>query len=169
MIKKTLLGLAQSNDADSDDDGDMGAPDPEAYKSHGGSILDVLDDMKDKAEGQLTELRKAEMNDKHNYDLLKQSLTDSIAADSKEMQEAKTAKSSAEENKAVAEGDLAVMKKDLADAEEVLAGMSESCMQTATDHEASVKGRAEELAVLAKAKTIIQQSASGAESQTYTL
>lgn len=165
--QKTLLGLAQSNDGDSDDDSDMGAPDPEAYKSHGGSILDVLDDMKDKAEAQLTELRKAEMNAKHNYDLLKQSLTDSIAADSSEMQEAKTAKSNAAENKAVAEGDLAVTKKDLAEAEQVLAGMSQSCMQTAVDHEASVKGRAEELAVLGKAKTIIQQSASGAEAKTY--
>jgi hypothetical protein len=168
--QKTLLGLAQSNsDSDSDDDSDMGmgAPDPEAYKSHGGSILDVLEDMKEKAEGQLTELRKAEMNAKHNYDLLKQSLEDSVAADSSEMQEAKTAKSNANEEKAVAEGDLAVTKKDLADAEEVLAGMSQSCMQTATDHEASVKGRAEELAVLGKAKTVIQQSASGASAQTY--
>merc|ERR1719240_686273 len=116
--------------------------------------------MKEKAEGQLTELRKAEMNAKHNYDLLKQSLTDSVAADSSEMQEAKTAKSNAEESKAVAE-------RDLADAEEVLAVMSQSCMQTATDHEASVKGRAEELAVLAKAKTTIQTMSSGAEAKTY--
>jgi hypothetical protein len=165
--KKTLLGLAQSNDADSDDDSEMGAPDPEAYKSHGGSILDVLDDMKEKAEGQLTELRKAEMNAKHNYEMLEQSLTDSVSADTKEMQGAKTAKSNAEENKAVAEGDLAVTKKDLADAEDVLGGMSQSCMQTATDHEASVKGRAEELAVLAKAKQTIQQTTSGAGAQTY--
>merc|ERR1719313_2405928 len=121
--------------------------------------------MKEKAEGQLTELRKAEMNAKHNYEMLEQSLTDSISADTSEMNEAKTAKSNAAENKAVAEGDLAVTKKDLADAEEVLAGMSQSCMQTATDHEASVKGRAEELAVLGKAKTVIQQSASGASAQ----
>merc|ERR1719281_509389 len=145
----------------------MGAPDPDAYKSHGGSILDVLDDMKDKAEAQLTELRKAEMNAKHNYDMLKQLLTDSIAADSSEMQEAKTAKSNAAENKAVAEGDLAVTKKDLADAEEVLAGMSQSCMDTATDHEASVTGRAEELKALAEAKKIISSMTSGAEAKTY--
>merc|ERR1712078_939578 len=135
------MALAQSNaddgDGESDDAAALGAPDPEAYKSHSGSILDVLEDMKEKAEGQLTELRKAEMNAKHNYDLLKQSLTDSVAADTSEMQEAKTAKSNAAENKAVAEGDLAVTKKDLADAEEVLGGMSQSCMQTATDHEAS--------------------------------
>ena len=30
------------------------------YKSHSGGILDVLEDMKEKAEGQLSELRKAE-------------------------------------------------------------------------------------------------------------
>jgi len=169
--RKTLLGLAQSNSDDSDDDSDadMGAPDPDAYKSHGGSILDVLDDMKEKAEGQLTELRKAEMNAKHNYELLKQSLTDSIAADTSEKKEQTAAKAEASENKAIAEGDLAVTKKDLADAQDVLANMEQSCMSTATDHEASVKGRKEELAALAKAKKIIQQTASGASEQTYSL
>jgi len=164
--KQTLLGLAQSSDADGDDDM-MGAPDPTAYKSHGSGIMDVLEDMKEKAEGELSELRKAEMNNKHNYELLAQSLTDSIAADQKDKTETEAAKSSATENKAIAEGDLAVTKKDLADAEEVLAGMSNSCMQTATDHEASVKGRAEELEALAKAKKIISETSSGAESKTY--
>merc|ERR1719217_925791 len=112
--KQTLLGLAQSSDADGDDLGDMGAPDPTAYKSHGGGILDVLEDMKEKAEVQLAELRKAEMNNKHNYDMLKQSLTDSMAVDGKDKKDTEAAKAAAIENKAIAEGDLAVTKKDLA-------------------------------------------------------
>merc|ERR1719217_1301278 len=41
------------------------------------------------------------------------------------------------------------------------------CMEKATDHEITVKGRAEELAALAKAKKIIQQMTAGAVSQTY--
>merc|ERR1719156_513793 len=108
--QQTLVGLVQNNAADSDghDDSDLGAPDPTAYKSHSGSILDVLEDMKEKAESQLNELRKAEMNAKHNYEMLKQSLTDQMSADNTEMAEAKASKSAAIETKAVAEGDLAV-------------------------------------------------------------
>jgi len=165
--KQTLLGLAQSSDSDGDDDSDMGAPDPTAYKSHGGGIMDVLEDMKEKAEGQLSELRKAEMNSKHNYDMLKQSLTDSIAVDQKDKKGTEAALSAATENKAVAEGDLAVTQKDLAEAEQVLGGMSQSCMTTATDHEASVKGRDEELAAIAGAKKAIADMTSGAEGKTY--
>jgi hypothetical protein len=125
--QKNLAALVQSQQGAESDDEELGAPAAAVYKTHSSSIFDVLEDMKEKAEGQLTELRKAEMNAKHNYDMLKQSLTDSMAADSKEMQETKSAKSNAEENKAVAEGDLAVTKKDLADAQAVLAGMSQSC------------------------------------------
>jgi hypothetical protein len=46
--------------------------------------------------------------------MLKQSLEDSIAADTKDMDEEKAAKAGAEEKKAVAEGDLASTTKDLA-------------------------------------------------------
>jgi len=166
--QKTLVGLVQSNaaDADSDDDAELGAPDPDAYKSHSGSILDVLEDMKEKAETQLNELRKAEMNAKHNYEMLKQSLTDQMAADNKEMADSKGAKAAAEETKAVAEGDLSVTEKDLKDAETVLGSMHEDCMQTAQDHEASVKGRAEELDALAQAKKILADIG-GATEKTY--
>merc|ERR1719335_1293274 len=166
--QKTLVSMVQNDadDGDGDDDSDLGAPDPTAYKSHSGSILDVLEDMKEKAETQLNELRKAEMNAKHNYEMLKQSLTDQMAADNKEMADSKAAKAAAQETKAVAEGDLAVTQKDLMDAEKVLGGMHENCMQTAQDHEASVKGRAEELEALAKAKKILADIG-GATERTY--
>merc|ERR1719379_287681 len=131
-----------------------------------GSILDVMEDMKEKAETQLNELRKAEMTAKHNYEMLKQSLTDQMAADNKEMADSKATKAAAQETKAVAEGDLAVTEKDLKDAETVLGGMHENCMQTAQDHEATVKSRAEELEALAQAKKILSDIG-GATEKTY--
>jgi len=42
-------------------------------------------------------------------------------------------------------------------------------MTTASDHEATVKGRAEELAALAKAKEILAGTSAGAAEQTYSL
>jgi len=163
--KQKLAALMQSRD--NDDDAELGAPAPDAYKSHSGGILDVLGDMKEKAESQLSEARKAEMNSKHNFDMMKQSLVDAIAAAEKELAEAKAAKFEAEGTKATAEGDLTMTAKDLADAEAALATVGSDCMTSASDHEVSVNGRKEELAALAKAKKIIQSSTGGAEKQTY--
>merc|ERR1719440_1020050 len=88
--KKKLVALAQSqSDSDSDDEDDApGAPDAEAYKSHSGSIIDVLEDMREKAQGQLAEARHEETTAKHNFAMLKQSLEDQIDADTKEMGQA---------------------------------------------------------------------------------
>jgi len=164
---KKLIALVQNKDKDTDDEDELGAPAPDAYKSHSGGIIDVLEDMKEKAEAQLSEARKAEMNNKHNFDMMKQSLVDAIAAANHELAEAKAAQSEAGATKATAEGDLSMTVKDLADASAALETVGTDCMSSATDHETSVKGRTEELAALAKAKKIIQTTTSGAEAQTY--
>jgi len=165
--KTKLLALVQNRQKDEDDDSDFGAPAPDAYKSHSSSIIDVLEDMKDKAETELSELRKAEVNAQHNYDMLKQALTDEIAAANHEKTEAEMMKTENEGARATAEGDLAQTVKDLADAQNVLATLSGDCMTTAQDHEVSMKGRAEELKALAEAKKIIQSTTAGAGGQTY--
>jgi chromosome segregation ATPase len=167
--KQKLYALAQTHE-DSDDDGeDMGAPDPEAYKSHSSSIIDVLEDMREKAQGQLNEARKEEGAAKHNFAMLKQSLDDQIAADSKELAEAKASKAAAQETKAVAEGDLSVTQKGLADDEESLENLESDCKSKEDDHETSTKGRAEELKALAEAKAIISKATGGAAGRVYFL
>jgi len=129
--------------------------------------VDVLNDMKEKAEGELSELRKAEMNTKHNYDMLKQSLTDSIKAATHEMDESKQDMAEAQEIKATSEGDLEITSKELAAAQEALDAIHADCMEKAADHEITVKGRKEELAALGKAKKTLQQMTSGAVGQSY--
>ena len=54
----------------------LGAPDPAAYESKSGSFIDVLEELKEKAETQLAELRKAEVAAQHNFDMAKPSLED---------------------------------------------------------------------------------------------
>merc|ERR1712224_734530 len=123
--------------------------------------------MGDKAESELDELRKAEGNAKHNFNMLKQSLEDQISADSTDLDQEKDAKATSEGTKATAEGDLAITNKDLAAAQAELAECSSSCMPVAADHEATVAARAEELAVIAKAKKILEEATGGAVSQSY--
>merc|ERR1712079_146372 len=163
--RQRLLALAQTDQSDEE----FGAPAAAAYKSQSGGIIEVLEDMKEKAESQLAELRKAEETAKHNYEMLKQSLEAQIAADKKDMKEEKVGKAEAEEAKAEAEGDLEMTTKELANAEETLATSRSTCMKVGADHEMTVKAREEELKVIAEAKKILVETTSGGVDQTYSL
>jgi len=163
--RQRLLALAQTDQGDEE----FGAPAAAAYKSQSGGIIEVLEDMKEKAESQLAELRKAEEAAKHNYQMLKQSLEAQIAADTKDMKEEKAGKAEAEEAKAEAEGDLEMNTKELANAEETLVTSRSTCMKVGADHEMTVAARAEELKVIAEAKKILVETTSGGVDQTYSL
>jgi len=165
--QRTLLAFVQSQQSAEADDEDLGAPAPAAYKTHSRDIVDLLEDLKEKAEVQLSELRKAEVSAKHNYEILKQSLEDQVAADTKELEEEKTAKAAVEAVKKTAEGDLMSTVKDLANAKETLESTKTKCTTVSADHEASAQGRTEELAAIAKAKEILSTTTSGAAKQTY--
>merc|ERR1719161_2712991 len=96
-----------------------------------------------------------------------QSLEDQIKNAGKNMDDAKKRKAAAEEEKATAEGDLAVVEKDLAEDIQYLADVHHDCMTKATDFEASMKSRDEELEALATGKKIIVEKVAGNTGATY--
>jgi len=165
--KKALVAFVQGQQ--SADDEDTGAPDPAAYRSHSTGIVDVLENLKAKAEEQLADLRKAESNAKQNYALLRQSLEDQAAYDTKEMNEEKAFKSETDEGKATASGELKATATLLADTQASLSSVQAGCMQLASDHDASVASRTAELKTLAEATKILTETSSGAVDQTYSL
>merc|ERR1719393_1151226 len=165
QAKLTALVQQQSGS----DDEELAAPAAAVYKTHSSSIFDVLGDMKEKAEGQLDELRKAESTAQHNYNMLKQSLEDEMENDTKDMDEEKSLKAASEEQQATAEGDLAETVKELAKDRESLKTATTTCMSVAADHEATVKSRTEELNAIATAEKILKESTGGAVEQSYSL
>merc|ERR1719160_1274578 len=112
---------------------------------------------------------KAEMNAKHSFEMLKQSLENTLAQDNKELAESKSVKAAAEEAKAIAEGDLSMAEKELAEDKKYLSELSTDCQQKAADWETSTKSRAEELQALAEAKKIIMETTGGASDKAYGL
>merc|ERR1719497_227127 len=164
--KQKLVALVQSQNSDEQE---PGAPEAAVYKSHSSGIVDVLEDMKEKAESSLSDLRKEETNSKHNFGMLKQSLEDQMSADTKDMEDEKAAKAEAAEGKATAEGDLGETVKLLKNTKDELATASSTCMQVAADHEATVKSRNEELKAIATATKILKETTAGAASQTYSM
>ncbi|CAK0808981.1 unnamed protein product, partial [Prorocentrum cordatum] len=167
--KQKLTALVQAGQSSDSDEDPMGAPAATVYKTHSSDILDLLEDLKEKAEEDLAALRKAETNTKQNFEMLEQSLTDANDNDNKDMVDEKAAKSAAEEEKAADTKDLEMTIKALTDANSVLESIKSDCMQVAADHEVTVAGRNAELKAIADAKKILEDTTSGAVAQSYSL
>merc|ERR1719393_898777 len=144
-----------------------GAPDPAAYKSKSGGIVSVLEDMLEKAKGELAAAQKAEMNAKFDYDMLEQKLEDMMANGNKGMDETKKAKAAAEEAKAIAQGELDTASKTLADSESHLKDLQNECMAKAEEYETSQHSRSEELTALDTAKKVLLEKTGGAAEREY--
>merc|ERR1719359_524238 len=58
--KQKLAALIQSHQESDEDDSELGAPAAANYEKKSGDIVSILEDMKEKAETQMSDLRKAE-------------------------------------------------------------------------------------------------------------
>jgi len=161
--KSKLLALVQAQQGDEE----MAAPASEVYSSKSGGILDMLADMKEKAENQLSDTRKGEQQARYVFNELVAALKAQREADEKDKANEEQDKAEATEDKAEAEEDLAGNTKVLDVHTDAYRKTKAQCMQTANDHEASQKSRKEELKVIAEATKILQEQASGAGARTY--
>jgi chromosome segregation ATPase len=164
-----LTALVQSQQESSNDDTDEGpgAPAAAVYEGHSDGIIGTLEGLTEKAESQLDKARKTETTSLHNFELLKQSLTDEMKFAGNDMDKAKKDLAESQEKKAVAEGDLDVTSKDLAEDIQTKATLHQDCMTAAEDFELATKSRGEELKALATAKKVIKETTGGAAGQTY--
>jgi len=157
----------QSEDEDSDSDSELGAPAAKVYEGHSDGIIGVLEGLLEKAQSQLDKARKTEQTAQHNYDMLKQSLTDEMKFAQQDMDKAKQSLAAAKESKSTAEGDLSTTSADLDADRKAKEELHHDCMSAAQEFETGVKSRGEELAALAKAKKVIQETTGGAADQSY--
>merc|ERR1719460_1977059 len=174
MVKASSISSADAQTLNSfvqttndDDDDETGAPDAAVYENHSGGIIDTLNGLLEKAETQLNTATGTETANKNNYEQLKQSLTDEIKYANKDKDDATKNLDVSAEKKAAAEGDLEVTTKDLNEDLKDLAGLHAECMSKASDFEAEVTSRGEELKALAMAKKAVVENTAGAGGQTY--
>jgi len=159
----SLTALVQTEDTDSS----MGAPAAAVYEGQSGGIIATLEGLSAKAEGQLDKARKAETTSIQNFQMLKQSLTDSVANAEKDMAKAKKNLAASQEGKATAQGGLAATSKDLAEDIATKGTLHQECMNSAEEFELATKSRGEELNALATAKKVIKEATGGAAGQSY--
>jgi hypothetical protein len=165
--KLTALIQSEQDSSNGDSDLDVGAPAAAVYEGHSDGIIGTLESLTEKAEAQLEKARKTETTSLHNYEMLKQSLTDEIEFAEKDMSAAKKGLAESQEAKATAEGDLDVTSKDLAEDISTKSTLHQDCMTAADEFETAVKSRGEELKALATAKKAISENTAGAAEQTY--
>jgi hypothetical protein len=157
--ESALAALVQSQD---DSEEGLGAPKGAAYAAQSGGVMGLLEDLKEKAEGQLADLRKAEMQSRNSYALLKQSLEDQMKADTQELGDDKSDKAEAEEGKAESEGSLEGEKKEFSTMSDKKNQLAVTCQRNAADHAANVAARKDELKVLDQAEKILKETTGGA-------
>merc|ERR1719478_531630 len=126
-----------------------------AYESKSGGIIQTVKDMQAKAEGELSDLRKKEMADAHEFKMLEQSLSGEISHSKDKLSAATKAKAAAEETQSTSEGDLVATKKTKAADEEYSTTLKTEC-ETASkewaDRQESAKA---EMAAIDKASEIL--------------
>jgi len=153
-----LTAFVQNAQKETEDDDDAGAPAGAVYQSQSGNVVDVIQDLLEKAEDQLADTRKTETTNQHNFNMLKQSLEDEVRFGNKDLDEAKKGIATSSEKKATAEGDLQVTKKDLAEDIKAKSTLHHDCMTKAQNFASETRSRGEELKALAQAKKIIKEA-----------
>jgi len=156
--KAVVQSLLQSQSTEDDEDLSL---QPQAtaaaFTSQGGGILDTIKDMREKAEGTLSDARSEEMKAQHAYEMLKSSLEQELKTMKKRMSAATAEKAGTEKTMSDASEELATTEKTLAADEAYLAELKASCAKKAEEWEQRQKQAGEEMGAIAKAKEILSE------------
>jgi len=132
-----------------------GPPKANAYESQTGGVVAILEKLKLKFEDQKTTLEKEEASMKANFELLKQSLTDTLN-DGKDTVSDKTgAKAKRMAIAASTKGDLEVTKKEKAADEKKLSDLNVECDAKSEEYDKNQVTRADEIKALGVAVGIL--------------
>jgi len=130
-------------------------PEPAAFESQSGGVVDMMKDLEDKLVAQKGDLETEELQANHAYSMLAQGLDQQIKKATEEQSEKSSTKKQKESASAAAKGDLADTTTTKAEDEKYAADLTAICEQKSSDFEARQKMRQEELNAIDKAKEII--------------
>jgi len=141
-----------SQDASKED----GAPAKPVYQTKSGSILDLLEKMEQEVQESQAKTRKTESTEKHNSEMLQGRLHDRLATQNKELEVQKKELASSKEFGATSKAKLDQAVKGLEEDKKFLKKLQQGCMERASEFEASMKTRNDELTALGSAKKTVQ-------------
>jgi hypothetical protein len=76
---KALAAMLQFNSGLGDVGVDVTAPEANAFETQSGGVVDMIEKLQEKMEDEKADLERAEMNEKHSFQMMTQSLTDQLS------------------------------------------------------------------------------------------
>jgi len=155
-LKSFLQATAKAKEGE-DDDLSLTQPQAKqiAYESSSGGIVKTVEEMQGKAEDTLSDLRKKEMSDTHNFAMVESGLNDEIKHGNQKLATATSGKSANEESMAESTGKLGDTQKSKAADESYAATLKGECDSKANDWADRQKSAKDEMGAIAKAKEIL--------------
>lgn len=129
-------------------------------------IIETIEDMEDKAQATLSDVRKAEMKAAHTFAMLKAGTENELRALKKEMAEATQKKQLTSQELAQAEKDMAMEKETIATEGKYLSDLKHECQEKAAAFEIEMNDGKAELAALTKASDILNKKFAFAQQNT---
>eukprot|EP00933_Yihiella_yeosuensis_P031047 TRINITY_DN245_c0_g1_i2.p1 TRINITY_DN245_c0_g1~~TRINITY_DN245_c0_g1_i2.p1 ORF type:complete len:677 (-),score=258.34 TRINITY_DN245_c0_g1_i2:116-2146(-) len=139
----------------------------EPYEKKAGGVIEMIEDLYDKAKEELASLRKKEQTAVNNYEMLSQSLSNEIKFAKKEVEKAQADQKDENKSKLDGERDLKGTLETLAKDSFELKDLTQDCRRKAEDYEAEKKDREEEVKAVETAKEALTSKAMGASGQQY--
>lgn len=125
------------------------------YESHSGGILDTFTDMGEKAQGQLSDLRKQEMEAQFSFQMVKQGLADETKLLKQQLSDNTQGKAASLEAVGKAKGELGYTAKTKEADEARLQGQTQECQSKTEEWGRRQKKAGDEMGVIDKAKEIL--------------
>jgi len=138
---------------------DVSAPEAHTFDSQSGGIIDMMNELQSKMEDESEKLTADEMDGKHTYQMLAQTLTDQIEKQTATSGRRASTKKAKEAEAAAWKGELADTEAAKDADEKYVADLTTTCAEKTTAFESRQKLRAEELEALDKAIEIIADGA----------
>merc|ERR1719160_874220 len=132
-------------------------------------IIETIEEMEDKAQESLTDVRKSEMKAAHTFNMLKAGTEHELKSLKKEMAEATQKKQLTSQELAQAEKDIASEKESIASESKYLADLKHECQEKAASFEVEMNDGKAELAALTKASEILNKKFNFAQQSSETV
>merc|ERR1719159_1478720 len=150
---KALKGFLQEQEASGEAD-DLSLNHKSASES-GESILETLEEMKEKAEETLSGVRMTEMKANHNFQMMVQSLTDAVELAKQKLSDANSLKATLAQTSGKAKGELELTQKAKMADMTFLSTLKSECAASATAFTEKSASAKAEMAAIEKAKSIL--------------
>merc|ERR1719310_1158488 len=157
-LKSFLQASAQAKEAEEDD---LSLDQPQAkqvaYESSSGGIIQTVEEMQGKAEDTLSELRKKEMTESQEFQMLEGGLKNEISHGKEKLSSNTKLKASATQASQEASGELAETEKTKAADEAYIETMKQECQAKAVEYEETMKSGKAEIGAIEKATQILEE------------